>query len=83
MPRPNRGVVRSALRFTARPPRPSLVRPPAHRERPVENVVDVHDYHATILHLLGIDHKRLNVKFQGLDLRLTNVHGRVVKNVLS
>lgn len=49
----------------------------------VENVVDVHDYHATILHLMGIDHKRLNVQFQGLDMRLTNVHGRVVKDVLS
>lgn len=49
----------------------------------VENVVDVHDYHATMLHLLGIDHKRLNVKFQGLDIRLTNVHGRVVKEVLT
>ena len=49
----------------------------------VENVVDVHDYHATMLHLLGIDHKRLNVGFQGLDMRLTNVHGRVVKEILS
>jgi hypothetical protein len=49
----------------------------------VEDVVDIHDYHATILHLLGIDHKKLSVKFQGLDLRLTNVHGRVVKQVLS
>jgi len=49
----------------------------------VENVVDVHDYHATMLHLLGIDHRRLNVKYQGLDMRLTNVHGRVVKEVLA
>jgi len=49
----------------------------------VENVVDVHDFHATILHLLGINHKRLNVKYQGLDMRLTNVHGRVVKEILS
>jgi hypothetical protein len=49
----------------------------------VENPVDVHDYHATILHLLGIDHKRLNVTFQGLDMRLTNVHGRVIKDVLT
>lgn len=49
----------------------------------VENVVDVHDYHATMLHLLGIDHKRLTVGFQGLDMRLTNVHGRVVKEILA
>jgi len=49
----------------------------------VENIVEVHDLHATILHLLGVDHKRLSVKFQGLDMRLTNVHGRVVKEVLA
>ena len=49
----------------------------------VENVVDVHDYHATMLHLLGIDHKRLTVNFQGLDMRLTNVSGRVVKEILA
>jgi len=35
----------------------------------VENIVHVHDLHATILHLLGIDHKRLTIKFQGLDIR--------------
>lgn len=49
----------------------------------VENVVDVHDYHATMLHLLGIDHKRLTVNFQGLGMRLTNVSGRVVKEILA
>ena len=49
----------------------------------VENVVHVRDLHATILHLLGIDHERLNVKFQGLDSRLTGVEkARVVKEVL-
>ena len=41
----------------------------------VENPVNVHDLHATMLHLLGIDHKRLTVKFQGLDVRLTGVEG--------
>jgi len=49
----------------------------------VENVVHVHDLHATILHLLGIDHKRLTVKFQGLDTRLTNVAGDVVQGLLA
>ena len=49
----------------------------------VENVVHINDLHATILHLLGIDHKRLNLKFQGLDMRLTNIAGKVVKGLLS
>jgi hypothetical protein len=45
--------------------------------------VHVHDLHATILHLLGIDHTRLTYKFQGRDYRLTDVHGKVVKDILS
>jgi hypothetical protein len=45
--------------------------------------VHVHDLHATMLHLLGIDHKRLTYKFQGRDFRLTDVHGNVVKGVLA
>ncbi|MBI1786854.1 MAG: DUF1501 domain-containing protein [Acidobacteria bacterium] len=49
----------------------------------VENPVSVHDFHATMLHLLGIDHKRLTVKFQGLDARLTGVSGDVVKDILA
>jgi hypothetical protein len=48
-----------------------------------ENGVHVHDFHATILHLLGIDHTRLTFKFQGRDYRLTDVHGKVVKELLS
>ena len=47
------------------------------------DVVHVHDLHATILHLLGIDHKRLTYKFQGRDFRLTDVHGNVVKKILA
>jgi uncharacterized protein DUF1501 len=47
-----------------------------------ENPFTVHDFHATMLHLLGIDHKRLTVKFQGLDARLTGVSGDVVKEIL-
>ncbi|MCA9179484.1 MAG: DUF1501 domain-containing protein, partial [Planctomycetales bacterium] len=48
----------------------------------VEDVVHVHDLHATILHCLGIDHKRLTVRFQGRDFRLTDVHGNVVHKIL-
>jgi hypothetical protein len=47
-----------------------------------ENPVSVHDFHATLLHLLGIDHKRLTVKFQGLDVRLTGISGDVVRHIL-
>ena len=47
-----------------------------------ENPVSVHDLHATVLHLLGIDHKRLTYKFQGRYFRLTDVHGQVVKPLL-
>jgi uncharacterized protein (DUF1501 family) len=49
----------------------------------VENIVDVHDLHATMLALMGIDHHRLNVKFQGLDVRLTGVAGKVVKGIMA
>ncbi|WP_435017864.1 DUF1501 domain-containing protein [Tundrisphaera sp. TA3] len=45
--------------------------------------VHVHDFQATILHLLGIDHERLTYRFQGRDFRLTDVHGKVVKPILA
>ncbi len=48
-----------------------------------ENKVHVHDLHATILHLFGIDHTRLTYRFQGRDFRLTDVHGEVVKSILA
>ena len=48
-----------------------------------ENKVHVHDLQATILHLLGFDHERLTVRFQGRDYRLTDVHGHVVKDILA
>ncbi|NBV87112.1 MAG: DUF1501 domain-containing protein, partial [Verrucomicrobia bacterium] len=51
--------------------------------RAVENVVNVHDLHATMLALLGVDHHRLNTKFQGLDVRLTGVAGNVVKDIMA
>jgi hypothetical protein len=48
----------------------------------VENRVDIHDIHATILHQLGLDHERLTFRFGGRDMRLTDVHGRVLQEVL-
>lgn len=49
----------------------------------VRDPVSVHDFHATIMHLLGIDHTQLTYRFQGRQYRLTDVHGNVVKNVIS
>ena len=45
--------------------------------------VHVHDLHATILHLFGLDHEKLTYRFQGRDFRLTDVHGDVVKSLLT
>ncbi len=50
---------------------------------PVEDPVHVNDWHATLLHLLGLDHKRLTYKFQGRQFRLTDVGGRVVDKLLA
>jgi uncharacterized protein (DUF1501 family) len=49
----------------------------------VENRVHVHDLHATILHVLGIDHERLTYRYSGRDFRLTDVHGTVIRSILS
>lgn len=51
--------------------------------RVVENEVTIHDLHATMLHLLGVDHKKLTFHFGGRDIRLTDVHGRIMHEVLS
>ena len=48
-----------------------------------ENPVHVHDLQATILHQLGIDHERLTYRYQGRHFRLTDVHGRVVRDILT
>jgi hypothetical protein len=48
----------------------------------VENRLDIHDVHATILHQLGLDHKLLTFRFGGRDVRLTDVHGRVIREIL-
>jgi hypothetical protein len=50
---------------------------------PVRDAVHVHDYHATILHLMGIDHTRLTYRYAGRDFRLTDVHGRVLDRILT
>ncbi len=49
----------------------------------VENPVHVHDLHATILHLMGIDHERLTYNYSGRDFRLTDVHGKVIREILA
>ena len=49
----------------------------------IENRVHVHDFQATLMHLLGIDHERLTFKHQGRRYRLTDVHGKVVKDILA
>lgn len=49
----------------------------------VEDKVHFHDLHATVLHLLGMDHKRLTYRHAGRDFRLTDVHGEVIKNIMA
>jgi hypothetical protein len=49
----------------------------------VEDVSTVHDFHATILHLLGLDHKQLTFYHNGLERRLTDVHGHVIHDVVT
>jgi len=49
----------------------------------VENKVHVHDFQATVMHLLGFDHERLTYRYQGRDYRLTDIHGHVVKDLLA
>ncbi len=49
----------------------------------VENRIHVHDLHATILHLMGLDHERLTYRYSGRDFRLTDVHGHVVRDILA
>ena len=50
--------------------------------RVIEHPTTIHDLHATMLHLLGIDHERLTYRFSGRDIRLTDVHGHVITPVL-
>jgi hypothetical protein len=49
----------------------------------VENPTSIHDLHATMLHLLGLDHTRLTFRYAGRDFRLTDVHGKVIREILA
>jgi hypothetical protein len=49
----------------------------------VQDKVHMHDLHATILHLLGLDHEKLTYRFDGRDFRLTDVHGHIVKEIIA
>jgi hypothetical protein len=50
--------------------------------RAVENPYKIHDLHATMLHLLGVDHRRLTYRFGGRDMRLTDVHGHLIEGAI-
>ena len=50
---------------------------------PAENRMHLHDFHGTLLYLMGLDHERLTYRHAGRDYRLTDVHGRVVKDILA
>ena len=54
-----------------------------HGYEAVENKTHIHDMHATTLHLLGLDHEKLTYRYSGRDFRLTDVHGKVVKELLA
>jgi hypothetical protein len=51
--------------------------------RAVQDVVTVHDLHATVLRILGLDHRRLTFYHNGLERRLTDVHGEIVEGILT
>ncbi|MEW6307404.1 MAG: DUF1501 domain-containing protein, partial [Verrucomicrobiota bacterium] len=54
-----------------------------HGAEAVENKVHIHDWHATVLHLLGLDHEKLTYRYAGRDFRLTDVHGQVVQGIVA
>ena len=49
----------------------------------IENKMEMYDLHATMLHLLGLDHERLTYRFSSRDMRLTDVHGRVIHDLIA
>ena len=76
---------RGAHRLTGRSSRPIPVQLPRDRRfgyRAVEQVTSIYDLHATILHLLGLNHQRLTYGHDGIDRRLTDVHGHVLNEIL-
>ncbi len=54
-----------------------------HGYEAVEDKCHIHDWHATILHLLGLDHEQLTYRYAGRDFRLTDVHGKVAKEIIT
>ena len=83
-PRPSsRTPSRSGWPAAASSPASATARPTTSATTSPKDPVHVHDFQATILHLLGIDHEKLTFKFQGRHFRLTDVHGKVVKGVLA
>ena len=59
------------------------MRPKPTKEKWTPGTMHIHDLNATILHLLGIDHKKLTYRYQGRDFRLTDVHGHVIRDLIS
>ena len=59
------------------------LKPQPNKDKWTPGTMHIHDLNATILHLLGIDHKRLTYRYQGRDFRLTDVHGHVVKDIVA
>jgi hypothetical protein len=49
----------------------------------IRDRVEIHDLHATLLYLLGVDHRHLTFRFGGRDMRLTDVHGEIVRDILA
>ncbi|MCH2100920.1 MAG: DUF1501 domain-containing protein, partial [Planctomycetes bacterium] len=49
----------------------------------VEDPYEIHDLHATMLYLMGIDHRRMTYRFDSRDMRLTDVHGKIIKGILA
>ena len=62
---------------------PSTVPPMSLVFRAEQNPVHIHDFHATVLHLLGFDHTKLTYRFAGRDFRLTDVHGTIIKEMIA
>ena len=55
----------------------------AYGYRAIENKVEIHDLHATMLHLLGVDHEKMTFRWSGRDMRLTDVHGKLIDGILA
>ena len=57
--------------------------PQPNKDKWTPGTMHIHDLNATILHLLGIDHRKLTYRYQGRDFRLTDIHGHVIKDLLA